>query len=168
MILVIMAGGTIDAEPYPDPKHPPVYSTTLKESLVPAAMKKLGYECRFVQWSMKDSKEIGAGELQELARLIRDSAEREIIVTHGTDRMPENSRALQELLGGTEKIIVVTGAMMPLSNGPESDGYANLDYAARHIGAWPPGVHVVMHAKHFSPIGLKKNYATLTFEGDAS
>jgi L-asparaginase len=165
-ILVIMTGGTIDAEPYGDPARPPRYAIPLRDSLVPRAVEELGYgaDCRFFQWMMKDSKDFSPAEIYALAIFIEQRRAQHFIITHGTDRMPENSRELQKQLAGTEKTVVMTGAMLPLANGPASDGYDNLRAAIAHVEQWPPGVHVVMHGRRFDPQKVKKDFATRRFE----
>ena len=165
-VLVIMTGGTIDAEAYPDPKNPPPNATPLRDSAVPDALHKLGYDdvCRCYQWLMKDSKEFTPKNIEILATMIRERRAKYIIVTHGTDRMPENSRALSAALGNTDKTIVITGSMIPLANGKDSDGYDNLRYTVDTIDSWPAGVHVVMHGKRFDSARVKKNFEALRFE----
>lgn len=165
-ILVIMTGGTIDAEAYPDPANPPPNAVPLKDSAVPDALHAMGYDddCRCYQWLMKDSKEFTERNLDELATMIRERRAQHIIITHGTDRMPENSRDLMKFLGSTDKTVIMTGAMIPLANGKESDGYENLRFAVENIEKWPPGVHVVMHGRRFDPARVRKNFSSLRFE----
>jgi L-asparaginase len=168
-ILIIMTGGTIDAEAYPDPVRPPRYAIPLKDSIVPHVVEELGYEadCRFFQWMMKDSKDFSEMEIYALSVFIEQRRAQHIIVTHGTDRMPENARQLKTLLKGSGKTTVITGAMVPLANGKNSDGYDNLRYAIEHIESWPPGVHVVMHGQRFDPVRLKKNFSTRRMEEES-
>ena len=164
--LIIMTGGTIDAEAYPDPARPPKDAIPLKDSLVPGAIEELGYgeDCRFFQWMMKDSKAFTPAEIYAMSVFIKQRRAEHIIITHGTDRMAENSRELSRLMKDSGKVVAVTGSMLPLSNGRHSDGYDNLRYAIEHIESWPAGVHVVMHARKFDPSRLKKNFVTQQFE----
>ena len=77
---------------------------------------------------------------------------RNIIITHGTDAMAHHARQIEKMLSqrdthllddvhaktysGAEvvrnKRVIFTGAMMPLANGSESDGYKNLAYIFLH------------------------------------
>jgi len=165
-ILFVMTGGTIDAEAYPDPKRPPKKAFPLRDSLVPQAVEELGYadDCRFFQWMMKDSKDFSPAEIYAMSVFIEQRRAQHIIITHGTDRMPENSRELAKRMQGSGKVVIFTGAMLPLSNGRMSDAYDNLRYAIETIERLPAGVHVVMHGRLFSPATVKKNFAAQRFE----
>lgn len=165
-ILIIMTGGTIDAEAYPDPARPPKNAIPLKDSLVPQAVEEMGHagDCRFFQWMMKDSKDFTSAEIYAMSVFVRQRRAEHIIITHGTDRMPENSRQLAELLKESGKTVIVTGAMLPLANGQASDGYENLRFAIERMEALAPGVHVVMHGRLFTPSKLRKNFTTRQFE----
>ena len=165
-ILIIMTGGTMDAENCPDPARPPKTVITLKDSLVPLAVEELGYgsDCRFFQWMMRDSKEFTPAAIYAMAVFIKQRRAQHIIITHGTDRMAENSRQLAKEMQGSDKVVIMTGSMVPLANGRESDGYENLRYAVEHIESLPAGVHVVMHGRTFDPVRLQKNLSTQRFE----
>jgi L-asparaginase len=165
-ILIIMTGGTIDAEPYPDPARPPKNVQPLRDSLVPDAVAALGHgkDCRFFQWMLKDSKDFTEAELHALAVFIKARRAEHIIITHGTDRMAENSIELSKKMKGSGKTVVMTGSMLPLSNGRISDGYDNLLYVIEHIETLKPGVYVVMHSRIFLPGKFKKNFTTRKFE----
>lgn len=165
-VLIIMTGGTIDAEAYPDPAHPPKNAFPLKDSLVPQAMEELGYseDCRFFQWMMKDSKDFVSAEIYAMSVFIKQRRAQHIIITHGTDRMPETSRELEALMKDSDKVVILTGSMLPLSNGRKSDAYENLRFSIESIEKLPAGVHVVMHGKLFAPTRFKKNFVTQQFE----
>jgi L-asparaginase len=189
--LIIMTGGTIDAEAYPDPLNPPKDAAMLKTSLIPEVVWEMkgGSECDFLSWKAKDSKHFTREDMEDLAKIIRTSHARHIIITHGTDAMAEHSREISALLQrqdhtlrrdkpsgahdrfirgehpATDKVVVFTGALMPLANGSESDAYKNLEYILRNIHRWPPGVRAVMHQTSFHPEGLSKNFITYRFEG---
>lgn len=157
-----MTGGTIDACPY---DVTPRNITPLKESLVPQAVNSLGFDdkCNFIQFAMKDSKDFTDEDLLRLADIIQTSSADIIIVTHGTDNMPQNSRQISEVLKNTSKVVVFTGSMKPLSHGPTSDGYENLKVALTEHEALSAGVYVVMHGRWFNPHGLRKDLGTKTF-----
>ena len=164
--LIIITGGTIDSSPYSTTPHD---IAPLKISLVPQTVEELGLakQVRFLQWSMKDSKHFEDEELKALTKVIAQSESDYIVVTHGTDRMPENSRRLAELLKGTIKTVILTGSMEPLSHGRErSDGFENLRVAITGCRAKHAGVHVVMHGRWFNPAGLRKNRESKTFYND--
>lgn len=195
--LIIMTGGTIDAEAYPDPKNPPKNATMLKESRIPETLKGMGVDdrCDFLSWKAKDSKHFTDEDMRDLAKIIRTSSAKNIIITHGTDAMPDNARRIEALLRqqdtdlrkdlrnaayGREddasrfvrgekavggKRIIFTGAMMPLANGKASDAYQNLDYILHYMDSWKPGVRAVMHGMSFKPKSLYKDFKTYEFHG---
>jgi L-asparaginase len=165
-ILFIMTGGTIDAEAYADPKHPPKNAIPLKDSLVPMAVEELGYadDCRFFQWMMKDSKDFTEVEIYALSVFIKQRRANHIIMTHGTDRMAITASELSKQMAGSEKTIVITGSTVPLANGRGSDAPDNLRFAIETIEHLSAGVHVVMHCRHFRPGFFRKNLSTMRFE----
>jgi L-asparaginase len=161
-ILIITTGGTIDAEPYG--ATIPEMITPRGSSLVPQAVESLGLKevCAFYHYFAKDSKDFKTEDLEFLAQLIREQQYGQVIITHGTDAMPENSRALAALLGDTEKKIIFTGAMLPLSQPDRrSDGFDNLAFAARNIENFPSGVSVVMHGRRFGIATLYKDFTRM-------
>ncbi len=154
-ILLIRTGGTIDSEPYADPKNPPKFVDTLKgdKSLIMPAVASMpnhknvdGFtwgrweEDRFV----KDSQLFTPDDIQALAKLIKEDDHRFFVITHGTDAMVKNSTALQAELGDGDKVVVFAGAMVPLSmhRKHESDGVETLRYTLANIATQPAGVYI--------------------------
>lgn len=133
-IVVIMTGGTIDAEPY---ETTPDRVTPLAHSVIPDVVRKMGYPenyCDFYPWIMKDSQEFTQAEISELADIIRADDRRNFVITHGTDAMKENALLLDGYLKNSKKIVFFVGAMEPLKHGDASDGPANLKKALDTIG----------------------------------
>ena len=162
-ILVITTGGTIDAEKY---ETTPENVTVGAGSRIPEAMESLqieGGKFEYHHYCEKDSKFLLNGDISAIAEYIKNSPHNSVIVTTGTDKMPEISRELASFLKGIEKKVIVTGAMTPLSHGESSDGYGNLCFAVESLNIVSPGVHVVMHSQLFKPEGLVKNSETKTF-----
>ena len=93
---------------------------------------------------------------------VRASAERAVVITHGTDTMVVTAGALAaaELAG---KTIVLTGAMIPYAFG-SSDGLFNLGSALSFVQVLPPGVYVAMNGQIFDWNCVRKNTATGCFE----
>ncbi len=155
-ILLIRTGGTIDAEPYEDPKSPPDYVTTLsaESSLLFSTVETLpnhenvdGFvwgrweEGRFV----KDSQLFTPEDIEALANIIKQHGNGYFILTHGTDAMAKNAKLLQQQLQGSNKVVAFVGAMVPLSMHQRhaSDGVDALSFALKHISECPSGVHLV-------------------------
>ena len=84
-----------------------------------------------------------------------------IVVTHGTDTMPETARALHA--AGLAKTVVLTGAMIPYTFG-SSDGLFNLGSALSFAQVLPHGVYVAMNGRVFQGDRVRKNRAAGVFE----
>lgn len=167
-ILFILTGGTIGAKAYGE--TPPEFASfepeeSLEQNRVYQAVKAMpgGEGCVFYQLCNLDSKEVTESHLEHIARLIREQGYERVIITHGTDRMPENSRALAEKLGtypaeaGVK--VIMTGSMKPLANGPESDGFENLRESLDRIDNLAPRVHIMMHGQFLNPAKTMKDMA---------
>lgn len=169
-------GGTIDSLPY-DEAEPPKNATNPPFSYLPMTLKAIrddirpDFEIDLEQMWARDSKFITEREMLELVRRIRQDKKHDVfVITHGTDTMPQNSRLLMKYLDGylreKGKAVIMTGAILPLTNGARSDGLQNLRYIVQHYDnekMFPPGVHVVMHERVFSPIGLRKDFDAMQF-----
>jgi L-asparaginase len=111
---------------------------------------------------MIDSLDLDERGRAAIVRRCRESAERCIVVTHGTDTMVETARALADA-ALPAKTIVLTGAMVPYAFG-SSDGLFNLGSALSFAQVLPPGVYVAMNGRHFAWDNVRKNRATGVFE----
>ena len=138
-ILVLTTGGTIGAAAYPDPQNPPALSEPLspETDLVRRALvsKEFSFaNTRCMTLEHRDSKLIDVSYLAEVLALVAGADEQKILITHGTDRMLQTADYFYQnlsRLGG--KTIMLTGAMTPLANGDQSDGYRNLEYALKQL-----------------------------------
>jgi L-asparaginase len=110
---------------------------------------------------MVDSLEMTEAQRQAIVEACRRCPERRVVVTHGTDTMPETARALDAAALG--KTVVLTGAMVPYAFG-SSDGLFNLGSALSFAQALPPGVHVAMNGRIFAAARVRKNRAAGIFE----
>jgi len=161
--LLLLTGGTIDAEPYEHLDQP---DATVITSYIPQLLEDNGL-CNQVEihyWKeRKDSKLFLEDEIREIATYIMSSKYNQVVVTHGTDRMAEHSRIVrQELLANKSKAhlktVIFTGAMIPLSHGKESDGESNLQHAIEMAATQAPGVYVAMHGQLFDALTVTKNF----------
>lgn len=151
-MLLITTGGTIDAEAY---SERPATVTVQSQSLIPGALERIGVTgFRHVALAGKDSKLLTRADLEAIAEAIRNASDRHVVITHGTDAMPQNARILRALTADdpvcAPKVILVTGSMTPLAN-VDSDGWENLRVAAGEGAHYPPGVHIVMHGRRIDP-----------------
>lgn len=155
-ILLIRTGGTIDSEPYDIKGDGNDFVKTLKgdQSLIMRTVAKLpnhekvdGFswvarqEDRFV----KDSREFNNNDIAALAHIIKDNPRKYFVITHGTDDMVRNARELQKQLKGTNKVVVFTGSIVPLSmqDTYESDAVGALQFTLERIRHQRPGVTIV-------------------------
>ena len=87
--------------------------------------------------------------------------ETKIVITHGTDSMPETAKVLGREIEG--KTIILTGAMIPIKFG-SSDGLFNLGSALAFAQTLPAGVYVAMNGRCFAWDNVRKNKQTGIFE----
>ena len=138
-ILVLTTGGTIGAEAYTNPVHPPEFSTmpVAEQDYVIDALSKPAlskYPVRGISLEQRDSKMIDQTYLDQMIDIMGQAPERNILITHGTDRILNTSGYLYTLMQKKHpslqnRTLILTGAMTPLANGPISDGYQNIRFS---------------------------------------
>lgn len=82
-----------------------------------------------------------------------------IVITHGTDTMPETARALQGIGG---KTVVLTGALAPAIF-RNSDAAFNVGGALAAVQSKPAGVYIVMNGEVFDGNQVRKDVAANRF-----
>lgn len=110
---------------------------------------------------MIDSLQMTEAQRQAIVDRCVRAAECRIVITHGTDSMPETAAALGKSVSG--KTIVLTGAMVPYTFG-SSDGIFNLGTALAFVQTLAPGVYVAMNGKCFPWYSVRKNRELGIFE----
>ena len=85
----------------------------------------------------------------------------QIIITHGTDTMVNTAKVVAN--GIKDKIIIFTGAMIPIKFG-SSDGLFNLGSALSFSQVLDPGVYITMNGKYFHWDNVQKNKKLGIFE----
>jgi L-asparaginase len=157
-IRIIVTGGTCDKE-----YNELTGELFFKDTHIPD-MLRLG-RCRLdaaVETAlMIDSLQMTEAQRQAIVDRCIRAAERRIVITHGTDSMPETAAALGRTVSG--KTIVLTGAMVPYTFG-SSDGIFNLGTALAFVQTLPPGVYVAMNGKCFAWHSVRKNRELGVFE----
>ncbi len=153
-IEIIITGGTIDS--YFDSIKDNI--TPLKKSVIPDFMKSLQTEDSFLfsEVCMKDSRSLDGEDLKKIIKTINQSDSKRIIITHGTYTMPDTARFLVANLKRKDKVIVLTGSMIPLTGFSPSDAPFNLGYSLASIKALKPGVYVCMNGQIFNPKEVAK------------
>ncbi len=158
-IRIFVTGGTFDKE------YDEIHGRLFFKDTHVGEMLKLGrsrVEVSVRTLMMVDSLDMTAADRQLIVSNCRQSAERRIVITHGTDTMVETARALAE--AALEKTIVLTGAMIPYAFG-SSDGLFNLGSALSFAQVLPAGVYVAMNGMAFPWDRVRKNRQTGFFEG---
>lgn len=110
---------------------------------------------------MMDSLNMTDDDRALIARFCKETPEKHIVITHGTDTMAETARLLEKEVSG--KTIVLTGAMVPYKFG-SSDGLFNLGSALAFVQTLPDGVYIAMNGRYFPASNVWKNKSSGTFE----
>lgn len=87
-----------------------------------------------------------------------------IMITHGTDTMPETARYIQEHANIEGKTIVLVGAMQPAIM-RHSDASFNIGAATTALSLLDPGVYISMSGRVFTADSVKKDRSRGIFEG---
>jgi len=95
---------------------------------------------------------------------LEDPFENKIVITHGTDTMPETAKYLKSNARLAAKTIVLTGAMLPYSVGEESDALFNLGNAIAYAQSLPSGVYVAMNGQAFEADNVRKDVKAGVFK----
>jgi len=98
---------------------------------------------------------------QLIALYCKNTKEKNIVITHGTDTMAETAKYLSKHV--SNKIIVLTGAMVPYKFG-SSDGLFNLGSALAFVQTLSPGIYIAMNGKCFPADDVRKNKQKGIFE----
>jgi len=107
----------------------------------------------------KDSLEMDVADRELIVQAV-DACEQELIViTHGTDTMPETARALA---GITNKTIVLTGAMAPAIF-RDTDALFNVGCALAAVQSSEKGVYIAMNGELFDGLNVRKDVANGRF-----
>ena len=157
MIQIFTAGGTIDKVYFDANSEFEIGDSLLPELLAESNIHE-GY--RIDGLLRKDSLEMTDADRNR----VRDAVERcdagRILITHGTDTMPETARSL---LNVKDKTIVLTGAMQP-ARMRRSDAMFNIGFAWAAVKLLPAGVYVAMNGEVFEAGSVRKNLKAGRFE----
>jgi L-asparaginase len=151
-MLFVVTGGTIDKLPsyLPDAKTFDENSKVFRETHLPEMLEKAKLLSEFTindSLEMVDSLDMTDEHREKISETIEDSEEDQVVVTHGTDTMPETAMFLDRNSRLGNKTIVLTGAMVPYSLGEKSDAMFNIGNAIAYAQALPSGVYVAMNGQ---------------------
>ena len=157
-IKIIVTGGTFDKE-YNELNGELFFRNThLREML---ALGRSRVRVNIKTLLMLDSLFMTEAHRKKILTECLASRERCIVITHGTDTMPETARSLGPKI--KNKTVVLTGAMVPYKFG-SSDGMFNLGSAISFSQTLPPGVYIAMNGRYFNWDNVRKNKAKGEFE----
>lgn len=157
-ILALVTGGTFDKE-YDELTGRLFFRETHLHEMLRRG--RCLVEVRVEVLMMIDSLDMTDTDRARVVDRCRSCAEERVVITHGTDTMPETARALHA--AGLGKTIVLTGAMIPWAFG-SSDGLFNLGSALSFAQALPPGVYVAMNGRVFAGDQVRKDRRSGVFE----
>ena len=157
-IRVFITGGTFDKE-YDELTGRLYFKDTHLPEMLRLARCRLDLSVRTLM--MIDSLEMTDADRRLVVDSCRSAPEDRIVVTHGTDTMPDTARALHA--AALPKTVVLTGAMIPYAFG-SSDGLFNLGSALSFAQVLPAGVYVAMNGRVYPGDRVRKNRQTGVFE----
>lgn len=157
-MVILNTGGTFNKR----------YDPIAGELFVPADNWAVETVCRVLATSIdirgviyKDSLEMDDADRALLCDVIRQSAQKRIVVVHGTDTMGLSAAAVAA--AGLDKTVVFTGAMVPFSIDP-IEATANLAMAMGYAQSTSGGVSIVMQGVMGPYDRVKKNRELGKFE----
>jgi len=150
------AGGTIDK----------IYFDAKSDYQIgdPAITKMLDempvhFEYQIASVLKKDSLEMDDTDRAKILQAVNDCEHELIVITHGTDTMPETARALAGIQG---KTIVLTGALAPAIF-RDTDALFNVGCAIAAVQASSSGVYIAMNGQLFDALNVRKDVANDRF-----
>lgn len=157
-IRIIITGGTFDKE-----YNELTGQLYFKDTHLPEMLKlgRCSVDVEMQTLMMMDSLDMNEEHRKLIAACCIEAKEDKIIITHGTDTMPETAEYLSNMIN--DKTIVLTGAMVPYKFG-SSDGLFNLGTALAFVQTLEPGVYIAMNGKYFQAGEVRKNKQRGLFE----
>lgn len=160
---LITTGGTIDKTYIPATGEAAFEGTHIQQML---DRTRLDLSELTVEVLMQlDSLDMTETQRTMIAASCSAAEETHIIITHGTDTMPETARHIKQVINGdtSDKVIILTGAMIPYSI-KGSDALFNLGAAFAYVRSLLPGVYVCMNGRAFEADTVRKNKLLGIFE----
>lgn len=158
LIRLLIIGGTIDKVYNPVPGE-----LTFDKTQIPKILEQA--RCRLNTVSeilmLKDSLYMNDSDREAILERCKSYKERRVVITHGTDTMVETAKVLGTNI--RDKVIVLTGAMVPYSFG-SSDASFNLGVALGCVQTLPNEVYVGMNGRIFPWYNVRKNKERGEFE----
>lgn len=115
------------------------------------------------QLMLIDSLEMDDSHLKLIEKACLKCKSKFIVITHGTDTMTNTAKYLIKA-NIPEKVIVITGAMVPYAFGSSSDGFFNLGSALSVVQNLSKGVYINMHGQTFYGNQVEKDLKNGVFK----
>lgn len=158
MIRILVTGGTFDKQ-YNERSGQLSFNETHLPEMLRLGRSRVEVNIRTVM--MVDSLDMTEADRALIVQNCAQAPEDRIVVTHGTDTMTDTAAAIAREV--KDKIIVLTGAMVPYAFG-SSDGLFNLGSALSFVQVLPRGVYIAMNGKCFPWDRCRKNRERGEFE----
>lgn len=132
---------------------------------VPKMLKraKCNLNIKTKQLMLIDSLEMNLKHLEIIHKACYEYNRNLIIITHGTDKMTVTAKYLIDN-NIPNKVIVLTGAIIPYAFGSSSDGFFNLGSSLSAVQYLKPGVYINIHGKTFIGDKVLKDKKNGTFK----
>ncbi len=160
MIQIFVTGGTFDKS-YNDIKGSLYFNKSHLPEMIQRSRCKLNIEINTLM--MADSLDFKSKDINKIIEACRSSEANQIVITHGTDTMTHTAAQLAKA-SMMNKVIVLTGAMIPYAFGSSSDGFFNLGCALAFVQTLKPDVYITMQGQYFLWNKVKKNTKIGVFE----
>lgn len=163
-IHIIKMGGTIE---FIDPAYDAVNKKLMKlDATIESYLSNLiqpHFNFSVEKVTEKDSREITDDDRQKLADAIEATPHQNVIVTHGTFTMRDTAQFLDSK-GFSDKKIILTGSMIPITGFSISDAGFNLGFSVASFPGVEPGVYLSMNGGIFHFADVEKNVELFRFE----
>ena len=150
MIHFLCAGGTID-KIYFDAKSDYQIGQPAVDKMLQEMPVFFDYEITSVL--KKDSLDMDQADRETIRQAVEQSTSNKIVITHGTDTMPETAQTLANIKG---KTIVLTGAMNPAIF-RDTDALFNVGCAIAAVQSLNEGVYIAMNGEIFDGLNVRKD-----------
>ena len=157
-VLIIQTGGTIDKD-YPKTNNG--YAFEIDKPAVERVINRVlpGFEYEIVSLLRKDSLEITNEDRALIKSTIESSDANKILISHGSDTIPETGRFLGTMQG---RAIVLTGAYKP-ERFIGSDADFNVGTAIGALNIIEEGTFIAMNGLILDPANCRKDSETGKF-----
>lgn len=156
-IHVFCVGGTIDKIYFDAKSQYEVGAPAIANMLNQIAVN---LDIQVTSLMAKDSLDMNDDDRSVIAQAVGNCDAQKIIITHGTDTMPDTARSLGDL---TEKTVVLTGALAPAIF-KDSDALFNVGGALAAVQALSSGVYIVMNGELFDAMNVRKDVENNCFK----